>query len=593
MADKKSESKEEVQSILKDEQLTDILLLVDRKSKKVEALKDVDTDGTVRKVPADKKGMNEFMHVGHNADALDIVVTAIKNFYRQSHNPTEFAILRVPAQAFSAIKNTATLFKGLLKLEPTGKAREFMENHLVDTSDSPSKKADHSDNIKNEKMANRESTTQQASPVAEEKKPRFNEAMINWKQLEEYGFSRQNLQDKGLLEGLLNGYKTPSLVPVSVKVGSLNVKMDARLSFQQSKEGPVELCVHGLRREPQLQRPYFGHIFSEEDKQNLRESGNMGRAVELKDRTGDFHPYLISIDKMTNEIVATRADTVYIPENVKGVKLDQQDIADLRDGKKLWVEGMTSAKGTEFSAYIQISAERRGIEYIFPDSQSQRQIIGGVELSPQQQKDLSEGRAIFVEDMKRKDGELFSSFIKRDAGTNNLSYTRYNPDSPEGSREIYIPKEIGGVKLESDEREALRNGMTIYLDGMVNRKGEEFSSYIKANLETGRLSYSRTPDGFEQQETFKIPAELFGKTLTATQRAALQNGKAVLVEGMKGFGGNEFSSYVKMNSNRAQLDYYNENPDKPKNSQQNNQSQQQSKSQSQEATPRRRRSQSV
>lgn len=593
MAKKKNESKEDVQSILKDEQLTDILLLVDRKNKKVEALKEVDEDGTIKKVPADKNQLNEFMHVGHNVDALDIVVTAIKNFYRQSHNPTEFAILRVPAQAFGAIKNTAALFKGLLKSEPTGKALEFMDNHLIDTSDNASQKATQSDNLKNEDMAKKESTTQQAAPAAEERKPRFNEAMINWKQLEEYGFSRQNLQDKGLLPGLLNGYKTPSLVPVAVKIGSLNVKMDARLSFQQSKTGPVELCIHGIRKEPQLQRPYFGHIFSEEDKKNLLESGNMGRAVEIKDRTGDFHPYLISIDKLTNEIVATRADTLYIPDTIKGVKLDQQDIADLRDGKKLWVEGMTSAKGTEFSAFIQVNAERRGIEYIFPESQTQRQTIGGVTLTPQQQKQLSEGRAVFLEDMKRKDGELFSSFVKKQAGTNNLSYTRYNPDSPEGAREIYIPKEIGGVKLEPEEREALRNGTPIYLDGMVNRKGEEFSSYIKADLETGRLNYSRTPDGFEQQESFKIPPELFGKTLTATQRAALQDGKAVLVEGMKGFGGSEFSSYVKMNSKRSQLDYFNENPDKPRNSQRNTQSRAQDQSQSPDTPTRKRRSQSV
>jgi len=593
MANKKTEVKEEIKSILNDEQLTDILLLVDRKNKKVEALQDIGNDGSVKKVPATKEQLNEFMHIGHNSDALDVLVTALKNFYRQSHDPTQFAILRVPAKVFGAIKNTTALFNGLLKAQPTGIAKEFIENHQVGTSNIPTQEINNNNKIKDESMTKKENNTEQPAPAVEERKPRFNEAMINWKQLEDCGFSRQHLQDMGLLQGMLNGYKTPMLVPVSYKIGSLNVKMDARLSFQQSKEGPVELCIHGLRKEPQLQKPYFGHIFSEEDKKNLRESGNMGRAVEIKDRTGDFHPYLISIDKLTNELVATRADTVFIPDQVKGVQLDKQDIADLRDGKKLLIEGMTSAKGTEFSAYIQVNAERRGIEYIFPESQMQRQIVGGVELSPQQQKDLSEGRAIFVEDMKRKDGELFSSFIKMDAGTKNLSYTRYNPDSPEEAREIYIPKEIGGVKLEADEREALRKGLPIYLDGMVNRKGEEFSSYIKADLDTGRLSYSRTPDGFEQREAFKIPAELFGKTLTATERAALQDGKAVLIEGMKGFDNREFSSYVKVNANRAQLDYFADNPDKPKNTQRNTQSQAQTQSQASENKPRRKRSQSV
>lgn len=31
--------------------------------------------------------------------------------------------------------------------------------------------------------------------------------------------------------------------------------------------------------------------------------------------------------------------------------------------------------------------------------------------------------------MKRKDGELFSSYVKLDEATGRPSYTRYNPDS--------------------------------------------------------------------------------------------------------------------------------------------------------------------
>ena len=86
---------------------------------------------------------------------------------------------------------------------------------------------------------------------------------------------------------------------------------------------------------------------------------------------------------------------------------------------------------------------------------------------------------------------------------------------------------------------------------MVNRKGEEFSSFIKADLETGRLSYSRTPDGFEQRAEFKIPEKVWDVKLTRNQRADLQSGKAVLVEGIKGYDGKTISQYVKANFNQA------------------------------------------
>ena len=43
---------------------------------------------------------------------------------------------------------------------------------------------------------------------------------------------------------------------------------------------------------------------------------------------------------------------------------------------------------------------------------------------------------------------------------------------------------------------------------------------------------------------------------------------------MKGFDGNEFSSYVKVNQNQGQLDYYKEDPDKPRTAQSNDTKQQ-------------------
>ena len=274
---------------------------------------------------------------------------------------------------------------------------------------------------------------------------------------------------------------------------------------------------------------------------------------------------------MTNEVVAMRAENVYIPNEIKGVQLTDQEKDDLREGKKVYIEGMTAKSGNEFNAHIQVSAERRGIDFIFENDRIfNRTALGGVELTKQQIEDLNAGKAIFVEDMQRKDGELFSSYVKLDEATGRPNYTRYNPDSPEGAREIYIPKEIGGVKLTAEEQKDLREGRAIFLNDMVNNRGEEFSSFIKADLETGRLMYSRTPDGFEERAKFEIPKEIFGAKLSGQQRADLQSGKSVLVEGMKGFDGKSISQYVKLNSNQNKLDFYNENPDRNRNASQRN-----------------------
>ena len=147
-------------------------------------------------------------------------------------------------------------------------------------------------------------------------KYRYNESMINWEELKNFGLSREYLMERGLLDQMLRGYKTNQVVPISMNFGSAVLRTDARLSFQQSAGGPIVLGIHGIRQKPELERPYFGHIFSEEDKKNLLETGNMGRVVELKGRNGEYIPSFISIDKLTNEVVAMRAENAYIPQEI-------------------------------------------------------------------------------------------------------------------------------------------------------------------------------------------------------------------------------------------------------------------------------------
>jgi hypothetical protein len=129
---------------------------------------------------------------------------------------------------------------------------------------------------------------------------------------------------------------------------------------------------------------------------------------------------------------------------------------------------------------------------------------------------------------------------------------------------------MGGVTLTAEDREQLREGRAVFIENMTNRKGEEYSSFVKLDMETGHPQYSRTPDGFSERPEFKIPAEVWGATLSATQRAHLQDGKATLGEGMKGFDGKPFDSYLKVNFNQGKLDYYNENPDLKKDASQRN-----------------------
>ena len=551
--------------VSENEQMSDIVFILDKMELILQAVSKIGKDGKYSTVPADKEHSNSFLKIDRYANMFE---NFVKNFWSQLKDPTRFGILSVKADTLDSPE-----VKQAIEAPPAGKQTKAVEDFLKKYEIVPRDKENQSINNQNqEEMAKKNETQQQAAQGdgTQQPKYRYNESMINWEELKNFGLSREYLMERGLLDQMLRGYKTNQVVPISMNFGSAVLRTDARLSFQQSVGGPIVLGIHGIRQKPELERPYFGHIFSEEDKKNLLETGNMGRVVELKGRNGEYIPSFISIDKLTNEVVAMRAENAYIPQEIKGVKLTDQEINDLREGKKVFIEGMISNNGKEFDAHIQVNAERRGIEYIFEnDKLFNRQSLGGVELTKQQIEDLNAGKAIFVEGMERKDGELFSSYVKLDEATGRPSYTRYNPDSPEGAREIYIPNEIGGVKITAEEQQ-LREGKVIFLNDMVNRKGEEFSSFIKADLETGRLSYSRTPDGFEQRAEFKIPEKVWDVKLTRNQRADLQSGKAVLVEGIKGYDGKTISQYVKANFNQGRLDFYNENPDRKRDASQRN-----------------------
>lgn len=565
------------------EQFSELLMVHNKNDPKsgLGVVSRVDGKGNFKTVPPDGKNKNSFLKFDKNSSILE---NFIKNFWSQLKEPTHFRLLRM---TYNDYKRNKQAIKDLAEGKQTDAVKEFLKHYEIRPKKQEEQQStNEKENASMAKKKQQEEPQQQqpqqqpeqhtqveqaaqgmeGQPTGEQQAPvyRYNENMIDWEALGKVGVSKEMLEQSGALDSMLKGYKTNKTIPLTLNIdGVMTAKLDARLSFI-STDGQVILGVHGIRKEPELSRPYFGHNFTEEEKKNLRESGNLGHPVDLNLRGGTYEKCLVSIDRNTNELVAVRQENVLIPNSIKGVTLDPDEIAKLKNGEPVFVDGMTSAKGKEFSATLQYSAERRGIEFIFPKDQGfNQQTLGGVQLSPNQLKMLGEGHTILVEDMKRTNGELFSAFVTLDSVTGKPNYTRSNPETGE----IYIPKEISQTPLTPEDRETLRKGGTVFLENMVNRQGQEFSSFVRLNMTTGYPQYSRTPDGFNEQQVPRIPAEVYGHVFTAQEKANLQDGKAILVSGLKGRGGKEFSTYMKVSPNTGALNFFQENPDKPRNTQ--------------------------
>lgn len=422
-----------------DEQMMDILLVFDKEKKTINAVKGIDENGELQTVPPKQEHNNDFLKVDKQGNALE---NFLKNFFNQLKDPTRFSFFKVAPED---TERTVKIIQENIK-NPTPAADEMLDKIRIEPKEPKPE-------------VPKESTTQEQKP-ADTNKYFIDPNKINWDDLKNLGITKEQLEKSKALEPMLRGYKSPSTFPIEANFGSMVMKTDARLSFRPDSEGNVVLAIHGIRKEPELDRPFFGHQFTDEDKKNLRETGNMGRIVDVKNyRTGELVPSFISIDKQTNELVSMKASSLKLPDEIKGVKLDEKQKTALMEGKAVFLENMISAKNKPFSAFVQVNAEKRSLEFIFPEKEQKQTQQQG-----QQQRN----------------------------------------DQPEGVR---IPKSLAGVELSDKQQADLRADKTIYVKGLKDKEGQEYNAYVKVNHEKGKLDfYKFNPDKAKEKAKEITPA---------------------------------------------------------------------------------------
>src|SRR5690606_25186219 len=321
--------------------------VLDKEKMKIQAVKSIDENGNMKTVDPMKKNQNQFLRVDKHGDFFS---NFFSNFFSQLKNPTNFSFFKVPEPI--ALDKAKELQKQVDNPTPDGE--KVMKEHKIKTS-----------TLENNKQENKnDMATTQTTTTANEY--RYKPEQNDWDTMKNLGLSKEYLEKRNLLDPLLRGYKTNELIPIGVNLGSSILRTDARLSLQQNEEGNVVVAIHGIKKEPNLHFEFFGHKFTDDDKKNLLETGNMGRVVNLTNsKTGEQMPSIISIDKLTNDVIALRTDFIKIPDEIKGVKLNEEQKQTLMEGKPLQLDGMISAKGTEFSATVQYNADKRYTEFLF------------------------------------------------------------------------------------------------------------------------------------------------------------------------------------------------------------------------------------
>lgn len=499
----------------------DVLVVRDEKTGEISVVAGLDARGYPKRAQAKAEHSQEFLRFDRHGDAID---NFMRNFYRQCKEPTRFGFYRVAADTVEAL---LPVIKDLLK-DPVANA-DLLAPHKVDTSayqqaeeqqtteeakkenaETETEEQQAAEEVKrenteennveqktDEKMEEMKQKNQEQQPQAAEtqtaqgqqpaqegqaqakpEKPNLiADSDVDWKELEQFGVKRENLSEKDM-KALLNYGKT-RLVTVEPVLGGERYELQARLSLQKAEDGKLKLTPHFVRHEPRLDVPYNGYTFTDEDKQALKQTGNLGKLVNVADtKTGEMRLAYVSIDRLTNEIVDVPTNKVRIPNRIGLTELSKAEQEILRAGLALPKE-VTLKGGRKFEAMLQVNADKRDVEFV-PEhlwqGQSQRRGNG------QEKKQKSPEAPDATGQQQKEDGN------QENGQRRNRSWT-----NEDGSiRPIGKWKDD---KFTEQQKADYVAGKVVVLANAKDDKGQPCTKYLKFDREKGRpLTYSENPD---------------------------------------------------------------------------------------------------
>ena len=492
----------------------DVLVVRDEKTGEISVVAGLNADGSPKRIPAKAENAQSFLQFDRHGDVLD---NFFRNFFRQCREPSRFGFYRVAADQADKLLE---VIKDLLK-DPDGN-KEMLAPHKVDTSgyekkvqeeqsaekqEQPEQKQD--DEPKKQEEMEQKNEQNQESPQQTQGNRGYqpiDESKINWQKLEEkWGVKRDDLEKSGDLNRMLN-YGKSDLVRVSPNFGGEAFELDARLSFKKDGEGNVSLVPHFIRKEQKLD-DYKEHKFSDDDRKNLRETGNLGRVVDLVDReTGEIIPSFVSIDRKTNEITDVSASKVRIPERIGKTEITKQEQDMLRAGLPVRDKLIERKDGRKFVTTLQVNVEQRGVEF-----------VPGTGRSP---------RAVQTQENKEKQAQGTENTANTNKEQRRNTWT--NADSS-----IRPISKWSGVDFTEQQKADYVAGKAVKLENVTDKQGFHATMYIKFNPEKGRpYRYDTNPDNAQQvapsnESRTQVAVNNDGKTNEATKnlREPLQKGQ--------------------------------------------------------------------
>lgn len=410
------------------------LLVLRHSNNSVGIVQEISPNGHLMDIKPDSDCVDSMIRIDSSADSF---TEFYADFYHQLKCPEEYSFFKVTE--FEALETAI----GLQKYVESSSSIEVEDLKQYEVS------IDTVDVLKNKEKLRNDSSDEKSSSSSSSSSKKLSAKDINplyryqiedvdWMAMAEMGINREMLEGIGALDSLLKGYKTPMLIPVFIKDRELVSNVNARLQLRIGDDGELVVRVHQVLKKVDFRKKFQGHKFTKEDRNNLLSSGNMGRVVDLiHPVTGEKIPSLISLDRLTNELISLRTEFVRIPSVLCGVTLSVEQRQILRAGKPVFIENMVSKRNKLFSVMAQFNTDRQWVKFLF-------------------ERNL------------------------RSAGFNAL----------QDNSEREVPSTFRGMKLRRWQMDKLKAGDTAYIKGLESKKGKMYQGYMSFDKTIGKIVFS-------------------------------------------------------------------------------------------------------
>lgn len=422
-----------------------VLLVKEANGGKVKAVTGMDEKGNIQTTEPAAKNQNSLFAVNTNEAMLE---TFFKKMVEQAQRPSHTGFFLMTE-------------KMLDKLVKTGLDPHELELHRVNP-------AKYLEKVQKLNPQQKQGGEEETSPSTFQP---MDVSKIDKQELQKYGINAADLEPH--LKAMSYGHKSPQMIPMNPELETgIRIPTKGRVSLEEQADGPLKIIPHYWQDKPNLDAPFHGILLNEQDKENLRQSLNAGRVIELAPTPGQKIQAFVSLDRLTNKLEALPVENISIPNKIKGTDLSEDQQNRLGVGEKVLVEKMVSRTGRFFDGYIQINASDKKFDFTYEGLDRNRYSKENKEIRIQQKENAPEGET-------------------------------------EKQKQLFIPQKLLGVELTEKQQELLKAGQATYIRGMIkDDKGEPFNAWVKPNPEKMKFDFFRwNPDKAKKQGAEVKPAE--------------------------------------------------------------------------------------